>query len=821
MESVTIPFQLLDRLVQEAQAISTTAAATTTATAMEEEKGPSLPEFFQTDLLNLIVNHWRKIVAEHHHSHGHKDPTVLHPQRLMQRLVEYHEVAHSGDASSSTQLPLYPNTQSFAMLMDGAAYFPDGAPTVDPLIDWIIQQALTHAHMQPNVYTFSSLMNAWVKSKHTQAPYKVEEILGLMHELHEEYPDWGVTPNQVTYTTAIDVWAKRGRVDRVQQLLHDMHAAYKQEEEGGHQRQGLKPNLPAFNGLLVALAKAGETDRAQEVLERMETMYEAGELDDPPSVISYSTVLDAFAKSSKHGSARRAEKILRQMKDRGVQPNNISWNIVINAYAKEKNPEQAENLLREMHHEYEQGVHEVKPTTRSYTVVLSAWAAKQSRHSGERGEQLLELMEKLYEAGEMNEPDIFVYNSVLACWASSRMPEAGRKAKEFLEKFIREGKMKPDSYSFNTVMSALIRENRLTDAEQIMAVMRDFGVTPDATAYNTLMNAWVKSGAKDAKYRVEKLYQQMKEDPDAEADVITMNILLHFYSKSNNPEAAEALLNEMCSPESKVTPDAISFNTAISAWTACMRPESPERAEAILSLMLQYSDTVVPNVITFNSLLNSWVKSRPLEAREECRRLVGTMFDLVEQGNSSAQPDVITYNTLINAHSVSGDDDAPLQAEMIFREMDRRYEQGDHRLKPSVHTYGSLINAWSKSKNPQAGQRAEDILRLWMDRADAGAVSERPRVTNFSATVRAYTNSGDARAAHRADAILFLLLREYEKGNEFCKPDNWVFVSVLEALVASTVPNKPLAARRLVDMMKEHQILPDKHKVQLLKQCET
>ena len=816
MESVTVPLQLVDRLVQEATA------------TMSTTKG--LPEFFRPDLLNLILNHWRKIVADHTDDVHKEDLHLLHPTLLMHRLVEYHESAFSADASStapsssSTLLPLYPNTQSFAMLMDGAASFPDGAPTVDPLVDWIIKQAATHPHLQPNVYTFSSLMKAWVKSKHTQAPYKVEAILDLMHELQDEYPEWGVTPNQVTYTTVIDVWAKQGRVDRVEQLLQDMHTAYKREEEeaeGGGQRKGLKPNLPAFNGLLVALAKAGEMDRAQKVLEQMEAMYEARELDEPPSVISYSTVLDAFAKSSKPGTARRAEKILRQMKDRGVQPNDISWNIVINAYAKEKNPEQAERLLREMHHEYEQGVHEVKPNTRSYTVVLSAWAAKQSPHSGERGEQLLDLMVKLYEAGEMNEPDVFVYNSVLACWASSRIPGAGMKAKEFLEKFIREGKMKPDSYSFNTVMSALFRENRLADAERIMAVMRDYGVAPDATAYNTLMNAWVKSGSKDTKFRVENLYQQMKEDPGAEADVITMNILLHFYSKSNNPEAAEALLNEMCSPESRIKPDAISFNTAISAWTACMRPDSPERAEAILSLMLKFGETIVPNVVTFNSLLNAWVKSQPTRALKECTRLVGAMFDLVEEGNSSVQPDVITYNTLINAHSVSGDDDAPLQAEMIFREMDRRAEQGDHRLKPTVHTYGSLINAWSKSKNPQAGQRAEEILRLWMDRAQAGTVSDRPRVTNFSATVRAYTNSGDPRAAHRADAILFLLLQEYKQGNEHCKPDNRVFVSVLEALVASTVPNKSLAARRLVEMMKEYQILPDQKKVQLLRQCET
>jgi pentatricopeptide repeat protein len=740
-----------------------------------------------------------------------QDPNI-HPQILINQLMEYHE----SSTSTPTLTPrlLLPNTQSYAMVIDGASSFVDGAVVADRLVDWIIDQAPNHPHMQPNVFTFSSLMRAWVKSKDTEAPHRVEDILDLMHHLHLEFPEWDVAPNQVIYATAIDAWAKWGRVDRAEQLLQDMHTAYK--EVG---MEWLKPNLPAFNGLLVALAKAGEMDRAQQVLEQMEALYESGELDEAPSVISYSTVLDAFAKSSKLGSARRAEKILRQMKDRGVQANSISWNIVINAYAKEKDAERAESLLREMNDEYEKGRNEVKPNMRSYGVVLSAWATMKSPQSGERAEQLLDLMLKLHESGELDEPDVVVYNSVLACWANSRIPGGGIRAKQFLEKFIREGKMKPDSYSFNTVMSALVREGRLGDAESILDLMKENKFSPDATAYNTLLHAWIKSDAKNARARVEELYQRMKEDPGAKADLFTMNILLHFYSKSNNPEAAEALLREMCSPESSIKPDSISFNTALSAWTSSRRPESAERAEAILTQMLEDGERVVPNVVTFNSVLNAWVKSRPLEALNECKRLVGIMFDQVELGNVDAHPDIITYNTLINAHGVSGDDDAPQQAEIIFRELDRRYKEGDDRLKPSIHTYGSLINAWSKSKNPQAGQKAEEILRLWIDRALTGEVSDGPTRMNFTATMRAYTGSGDPLAAHRADAILFLCLREYKNGKQSCKPDNWVFVAALEALVASNVPNKMVAAQRLVELMKDYQIQPDRQKIELLKRC--
>ena len=83
-------------------------------------------------------------------------------------------------------------------------------------------------------------MNVWVKSGQRDAPERVEELLEQMHDLVVKEPQWNVSPNQVTYATAIDCWAQRGRIDRVEELLREMHIEYSDGNDN------LKPNLPAF-----------------------------------------------------------------------------------------------------------------------------------------------------------------------------------------------------------------------------------------------------------------------------------------------------------------------------------------------------------------------------------------------------------------------------------------------------------------------------------------------------------------------------------------------------------------------------------------------
>ena len=151
--------------------------------------------------------------------------------------------------------------------------------------------------------------------------------------------------------------------------------------------------------------------------------------------------------------------------------------------------------------------------------------------------------------------------------------------------------------------------------------------------------------------------------------------------------------------------------------------------------------------------------------------------------------------------------------------MYRRYQDGDQRLKPTVHTYGSLIHGWSRSSHPDAGEKAEEILRWWIERADKGEVNTRPKIVAFTATMKAHTNCGDPRAVYKVDGILSLLLREYENGNENAKHDAKLFSAVLRALISSPIPHKSEPAKKIVHLMKQHNIRPDRFNIELLKQC--
>ena len=58
-----------------------------------------------------------------------------------------------------------------------------------------------------------------------------------------------------------------------------------------------------------------------------------------PDTISYNSVIHAFAKQ---GDLRSAEKWLQKMRDESIEPNTISYNILLDTYVKADNSAAAE-----------------------------------------------------------------------------------------------------------------------------------------------------------------------------------------------------------------------------------------------------------------------------------------------------------------------------------------------------------------------------------------------------------------------------------------------------------------------------------------------
>eukprot|EP00980_Cylindrotheca_fusiformis_P006992 scaffold1469_cov119-Cylindrotheca_fusiformis.AAC.36 len=779
VEGIQMAFQLLDHVNLYAE-------------FGEEVDG--VEEIFTTDLLNLVVNHWRKSAAG--------DPSLfkshpdLSPRELLNKMMTFH---------SSGSAILKPDIHTFTMIIDGASNNGD-VDVGESTLQWLLLQAAGDKNLRPNVITFSSLMNCWAKSKLPEAPEKVEALVEQMHELKTEEPDWEVAPNQVTYTTAIDCWAQRGRADRVEALLKEMY----QEYSNGN--NDLRPNLPAFNGYLVALAKGGDVDKAQSVLEQMERLYESDQLDERPSVISYSTVLSSFANSDVNGAGERAEAILRRMIDQGIPPNTISYNSVINSYTKSRQMDRAENLLKEMHEASMHGDSELRPSVQTYTLVLSGWSKAKSPVAGERGERILGMMKSLANSGELDSaPDIVAYNAVLDCWCKSRSDDAVNRAWSLFESMSREG-VEPDAYSYNILIRTLTRAGKLKDADKLFQSMSDGMVEPDVTTYNTMLDAWSKSSFREAPGRVVNLFSRIKSHERIRPDNFTYNILLNYYGKAGNGQQAESLLDEMCHPGSRVKADTVSFNTVIAAWSRARQADAPMRAESILEKMLNAGGRIRPNSISFNTVMGAWVRSKSPHAFENCERLFSRMMELAESGNSQLKPDVVTYNTLIQACSLSSLQEAPDRAESILNEMKRK-------LKPNAMTYGAMIGVWSKSNRNDAGEKATAALRELVNKLSSGKLEGGLRVFEFTATIRAWEKSGSPDALSRADEILHLLLQQQHNGHPAAMPDSFLFNAILRLLASSNIPDKPKYADRLLQLMRDYEVKPTQSNLQLLKIC--
>ena len=856
-ESIGNAFQLLDRIYHEEQLLL-------------QNGDRDVPEFFDDELLNLVLDRWRLLVSsrcilpEHRVHDSQEEPEagkikITDPKSILERLYKYQETSPN----------LQPNIQSYSMIIDAISSLveiydedyeiaekEDLMAKVDEIVGWLVDLASNDIEKSdiyesggggvdaptPNVYLFSSAMDAWTKSGLHGAADRVEELLEHMITLREWYPDWNIAPNKFTYSTAIDAWAKEKRVDKVQELLQRMQKQAAEEND-----ISLKPGLPAFNGYLVALAKSGRVEEAQDLLNQMEDLYDSGELEEPPSVISYSTVIDGFSRSKLEGASMRAESFLRRMMEReDLSPNAVTYNSVINAHMQSFNIGAAEALLREMHDTFLQtGNMDIRPTIQSYSVVISGIARSRRKDAGERAERILEQIQEMARSGDLDKPpDVILYNAVLDCWAkSSSKPETASRAVAFLEK-MRDDKIVPDVISYNTIIHCLAQSGRAHDAELMFDQMKEVGVYPNSITYNTLLAAYTNRKGKNDRSRgshsidtvgAEKLFEKMRKDPNIDPDVVTYNTMLNAYSREGDIEKAEALLKELFLEGSPVSPDSTSINTVINAWTKSGRHNAPQRAEAILELMLRPDASwqeggkplgIRPTSITFNSVMSAWTKTRKPEAPERCQHL----FNLMSNNEVALiHPDFVTYNIMIHAWSLSNQEDAPEQAETLLQEMQQKAKAGNARMRPNTKTYGSLINVWSRSRRPEAGQKAEEYLRKIIQISEGkqslhrqnsrSFKEEQPRVYEFTSTIRAWYDSGDPIAPYKADEILYLLLEQVKKGNKQATPDSKLFGVVLRTLASSTIPNKNVYADRIVKLMIEFKVEPNKMLMDALLRC--
>jgi hypothetical protein len=289
--------------------------------------------------------------------------------------------------------------------------------------------------IQPNVVTFTAVINAWARSTRKDAPRQAERVLNWMIQLSSQDSNehnsnlllLDTRPNLYAYNAAIQAWVRspeKGASKNAERLLDQLWDSY---VESG--RKELKPDARTFNLVINAIARSREpkcADRAAALLARMEDLYTAGDEDMEPDALTFGAIINAYANSGESESSDKAAQILQQM----------------------------ESL-------HQVGYQKMRPNTFVYNACLNAFAKCVSGSHADEADQLLELMETMYyEKGDASvKPDVISYSTTINAHANSKADDAGTKAEKWLQRMTRlylegDDAVKPNAFSYTTTIKA-------------------------------------------------------------------------------------------------------------------------------------------------------------------------------------------------------------------------------------------------------------------------------------------------------------------------------------------------------------------------------
>ena len=652
------------------------------------------------------------------------------PQREQDTLDSYEQ------QDTFDYYPVYPTLRMYILALDAWAKSIPTLSFADITAKKKVRRRGHHHHHQHHILNDSDLnMNAATlcsNDRSTSAAKRAQDILHLMQSQYERYAEDernGTIPNPSTevdirgtygkpprpdvvcFTTVIRAHQKEGNAQDAEALL-DLMIALSSEDNlkyGTSYHPDVRPDSFCFRTILHAWVEYSDPklgmSKAQQLLQRIEYLQQnvKGYEDLQPDTWMYNTYMQALVQATtpkRVWTAWEARKILETMCQSSrvsMRPDSVTFNIAINAMAKMetfKGAIQAEKVLDLMFIQHRSSssisTSTVKPNSSSFHTVIKAWARCATKPASDtnrnavkpsdRAEQLLQLMEQLYEEDPMEWRDLkattLTYNSVLSVFSHSAVQD--RTAAERAESIL--GHMK-DLYE----------------------ATGDTSVKPNNITYDTVIQAWAKSRGCEAPLRAQQLLEHMYElytqrgDKALKPGIYTVGSVLHAWSKASSE-----------------------------------RPDGAQRAQELLEWIQhqhqQNHRLVQPDTVCYLSTMAAWLKSQSCSSLDRVKHthdLLSRMENLCQAGNIQSRPNTVCYNIVLNACALCRlQDIGPEEAERIVALAVRTCQQlrESKYCEADESTYYWIIKALQNLLPPDE-QRMEYFEELFESCRQEGLVS--------------------------------------------------------------------------------------------------
>jgi len=376
--------------------------------------------------------------------------------------------------------------------------------------------------------------------------------------------------------------------------------------------------------------------KAMRILAEMETEYKIR-----PNVINYTAVINCALNA---GNLDRAKNILRLMTSKGMQPDILTYNVLINACGDDF--KQAFAFLEEIEK------YGLRPNVAIYTSVMkSCFKAGQLK-------KLKEIRNKMQK--KSIQPSIVTYNILLnACG------DDFKQAFAFFEEIEYYG-LTPDVGIYNSVMNSCFKAGQLKKLKEVRDKMQKESIPPNIVTYNILL----KACGDDYKEAL-SLLQEMESRHCLRADVTSYQEVLKSLDKAGGMiKKSRELLQTM--KNNGLRPDVGIYNTMINSC-------GDDYELALFFLNEMRARGLKPDSTTYTLIFKTCARSGNIaKAKETLRKMNDERIKL----------NVMKYTSMIETCS-----DYPELACFLINEMKK------HGLEPDndIISYGFVMKLYIRT----------------------------------------------------------------------------------------------------------------------------
>ncbi|KAG0589139.1 hypothetical protein M758_2G248400 [Ceratodon purpureus] len=496
-----------------------------------------------------------------------------------------------------------------------------------------VHQHIIQHSMLPDQYTVNALINMYLHCG------SLEEAQQVFDQLERSVHSWNAM---------VAGYAQYGHVDKAFTLLRQM------------QEEGLNPDRTTFMSFLNACKSPGALEWGREVHSQATN---AGLLSD---VRVGNSVLNMYAKC---GSIQEARKVFDKMERRTV----VSWTMMIGGYADSGRSQAAFDAFQKMQQEG------VEPNQITYMSVLNAFSTPAALEWGKAvhahivnagyesnivvGTALVKMYAKCGSYKDCRQVFEKLVNRDLIAWNTmiGGLAEGGawEEASEMYHQMQREGIM-PNKVTYVSILNACVNSASLRWGKEIHSRVIKAGFISDLSVANALISMYSRCGSiKDARLVFDKMVRR---------DVISWTAMIGGLAKNGLGAEALAVFQDM--QRAGVEPNRVTY---MSILNACSSPAALDWGKRIHLQVIEAG--LATDTHLGNTLVNMY---------STC----GSVQDARQVFDRMAKRDVVAFNAMIGgyaAHSLGK------EAVKLFNRMQ---EEG---LKPDKVTYMNLLNACANS----------------------------------------------------------------------------------------------------------------------------